>query len=782
MARRAIGITIVFALLLGTAVLVFAWSFGSRFQAEVCERFRHHRWRIASKVYSDTYLLYPGIDVEAADLRERLQELGYEHEPHGPLRPGTFSAVDPNVWRLHLRAFPPWREHPQMVRLELAGSLLRRIADDATGSDLPTLELEPALLSGLYAGEWEERRLVSLEEVPPLLVHAILDAEDRRFFHHHGIDVYGILRAAWANIRAGRVVEGGSTLTQQLMKNFFLDDQRTLRRKLQEAAMAFCVERCFSKEDILEHYLNEIYLGQRGAQAIHGVWEAAQFYFGKRPDDLTAGEIALIAGLIRGPNLYSPYRGPQRALRRRNYVLEQMFRAGHLDEAAYEQARNEPLRLAPYVLRTRDAPYFSDFVRQQLARLYPPEILFHEGLRVFTTLDLHLQRIAEDAVDKIAKRLEAAHSRLRDSAANGDPFQLCLLAVQPQTGFVRAMVGGRDYRVSQFNRCTQALRQPGSVFKPLVYAAALQATRHSPHPILPTTHVEDAPFVWHYDGKTWSPTNDDNRYLGLVTVRTAIEQSLNAATARVGFQIGLGEVISMARQLGVESPLPAYPALVLGAAEVSPFEVAQAYSVFANGGLRTTPLAIRRVTDRTGISLERQAVEVEKVLPADTAFLMTHLLAGVLDRGTASAARRWGFMRPAAGKTGTTDDYQDAWFVGYTPELLAVVWVGFDNQKAIGLSGARAALPFWVEFIKRATAGLLPSEFVPPPSVRLVRIDPDSGKLASEACPDTLLEAFYADQVPTETCPLHGAPVPPDILGRLGIDANSPRVPFAPRS
>lgn len=752
----------------GSGVVV-GWWYIRGLQRDICERFRNHTWRIASKVYADSYLVYPGIDVTASGLRDRLLELGYEEEATEPERPGTFSTRDGDSWTLYLPSFSRFRESPQRVRFELAGKQVARIVDIESGQELAAVELEPALLSGLYSGEWEERRIVSLGEVPPLLIQAILDTEDQRFFQHHGVDVYGILRALWANMRAGRVIEGGSTLTQQLMKNFFLDHERTLRRKMQEALMAFLVEREFTKDEILENYLNEIYLGQRGAQAIHGVWEASQFYFGKAPQDLTVAEIALIAGLIRGPNLYSPHRDRQRAIRRRNHVLHRMLRAGHIDQPTYEHALAEPLRLAPYVLRTRDAPYFSDFVRQQLGELYPAEILFNEGLRVFTTLDLHLQRLAEEAVSRGLEQLERRYPWLHQAAEEGDAVQACLLAVQPQTGFIRAMVGGRDYRVSQFNRCTQAARQPGSVFKPIVYAAALRATRDNPRPLLPTTALEDAPFSWAYDNKMWSPSNYNERYLGWVTVRTALEQSLNAATARLAFEVGLPEILATARDLGITSPLPAYPSVVLGSAETSPFEIAQAYAVFANGGVRTRPLALRRVTDRSGVSLERRPIEVESVLPPDTAFIVTHMLTGVLDRGTGARARKLGFLRTAAGKTGTTNDYQDAWFVGYTPELLAVVWVGFDSRRLLGLSGAQGALPIWVEFMKRATSGLPASEFVPPPNIRLVRIDPQSGELATANCPATLLEAFYAGHVPAHVCAMHeevptNGSVPPPAL------------------
>lgn len=736
-----------------TAALV--WRQLSHLQQELCARFRSHTWRIASKVYADSYFLYPGIDVVSSGLRERLVELGYVEQAGEPDRPGTFSTTDGQSWTVYLRSFPPLRENAEQVRFEIVGTQLRRMVELDSGTELPSVELEPPLLSGLYLEGWEERRIASLEEVPPLLIQAILDTEDRRFFKHHGVDLFGILRALWVNFRAGRVVEGGSTLTQQLMKNFFLDQQRTLRRKVQEAVMAFLIEREFSKEEILENYLNEIYLGQRGAQAIHGVWEASRFYFGKSPRELTVAEIAMIAGLIRGPNLYSPHRDHERAVRRRNHVLQRMFRAGHIDRHTYEQATAEPLRVAPYVLQSRDAPYFSDFVRQQLSALYPSEILFSEGLRVFTTLDLHLQHLAEEAVSRGLEQLERRHPRLRKAAEAGEPVQACLLAIQPQTGFIRAMVGGRDYRTSQFNRCTQAVRQPGSLFKPIVYAAALRATRDDPTPLLPTSPVNDSPFSWPYDDKTWTPSNYDNRYLGWVSVRTALEQSLNAATARLAFEIGLPEIISTARDLGIATPLPAYPSVVLGAAETTPLEIAQVYAAFANGGVRTRLLALRRVSDRSGMSLERQSIEVESVLPADVAFIVTHMLTGVLDRGTAARARKLGFTRVAAGKTGTTNEYQDAWFVGYTPELLAVVWVGFDSQKPLGLSGAQAALPIWVEFMKRATSGLPPGNFVPPPNIQLVRIDPRSAELATPHCPETILEAFYTGHLPKHPCSLH---------------------------
>ncbi len=737
-----------------------AWHTIRRWDAEVSERFRTHRWRFASKIFSDTYLLYPGLDLRAAALAERLAELGYQQTQGVPERAGTYEIAG-DRWRVFVRPTSAAEEKGQLVEIRLAGNTIEEIVELSTGASLPTLELDPALLTGVYEGEWEDRKLVTLDDVPPLLVRAILDTEDQRFFEHHGIDWYGILRAIYVNLRTGRVVQGGSTLTQQLMKNFFLNDERSLRRKLHEAAMAIIVERRFSKQEILESYLNEIYLGQRGAQAIHGVYEAAQFYFGKTPDQLSLGEMAMLAGLIRGPGYYSPFRNPERARKRRDFVLERMMQAGHIDREVFERAVAEPLVVLPPQPRGKDAPFLADFVRKQLAELYPAELLASEGLRIYTTLDPHLQRLAERAVERGLEQLEQRYPRLRRPQEE-ERLQACLFAVEPQTGFVRAMVGGRDYRVSQFNRCTQARRQPGSLFKPIVYAAALESTRQHPSPVQATTTVMDEPFDWPFDGRLWSPVNYGNRYLGSVTVREALEQSLNAATARLAYQTGLGPIVELARALGIESPLPGVPSLVLGAAEVTPFEIGRVFAAFANGGVRAEPLAVRRVLDRSGVPLERRQVEVEAVLPADTSFLITHMLAGVLDRGTARAARSLGFRLPAAGKTGTTNDYRDAWFAGYTPNLLAVVWVGFDDNQPVGLAGAQAALPIWVDFMKEATAGQPALAFEPPPQVQLVPIDPSSGGLATPQCPETLIEAFYLGLAPTEPCPLHRELPTPD--------------------
>ncbi|MCK6556732.1 PBP1A family penicillin-binding protein [Candidatus Binatia bacterium] len=734
------------------------WTFARDWDARVTELFRTHRWDFPSKIYSDATLVYPGLDIEAGGVLTRLQAVGY-HPVTGPIeRPGDYHLPAQRTHLdIYLRRQPgdaAAAAGPMPVRLTLAGNTVVHMRDLHSDRDLFTLEVEPALVSGLFRDVWEERHVVTLDAVPPLLLRAIVAVEDQRFFSHPGVDPIGIARALVVNLRSGSTVQGGSTLTQQLIKNFFLSEERTLQRKAREAAMALIVERRFSKQQILEGYINEIYLGQNGSRGIYGVWEASRVYFAKEPRDLSLAEVALLAGLIRAPNRYSPLNNPERARARRDAVLETMLVAGDITPADSAAARAEPIRTVPSPQRTDGAPYFVDFVRRELSALYPADILNREGLEVFTRLDLHLQRIAEESVRAGLADLERRHPRLR-AAEPRDRLQACLIALEPQTGAVKAMVGGRDYGTTQFNRCTQALRQPGSVFKPIVYVAALDNARQHDIPLLPTTRIEDEPFAWPFDHQVWTPANYGNQYRGTVTVRTALTLSLNAATARLAHDVGLEAIVETARRFGIASPLQPYPSLVLGAAEVSPLEIAQAYTALAAGGLRATPLSVARVTDRDGIAIERVPVEVERVTSAETAFLVEHLLRGVVDTGTGAGVRRRGFTRPAAGKTGTTNDYSDAWFVGFTPELLAVVWVGFDQRRPLNLAGADAALPIWTDFMQRALAGRPVQPFLPPPGIAIVRIDPVSGLAATTACPEVIDEAFYRGQEPSDPCPLH---------------------------
>lgn len=748
------------ALVCAALVLSAALALWQRYRVlehTVIEKFSGRPWAVPARIYTDAFLLYPGLELAGTGFFERLRRLGYR-EVDGPVRGRGEFRRDPrgagvDVY-LHAFHYPLHDEPGRALRIELARGVVTAVRALAAGEEVFDLALEPEPLAGFYDRVWEERRVIALAEVPPRLVQAVLAIEDGRFFAHGAVDWRGIARALVRNVAAGRIVEGGSTLTQQLMKNFFLSEARTFRRKAKELVMAIVAERRYSKEQILTLYLNEIYLGQSGAKGIFGVGEAAQFYFGKELADLTVGEAALLAGLIRAPNGYSPYRSPERARARRDLVLAAMVEQGSLTSEEAEQARAEPIVLRAPAEERNDAPYFVDFVRRELAAGYPAEALTGEGLRIFTSLDPQMQAAAETALREGIESLERRFPRL----ARREPDQVlqgALVALHPATGEIKAMVGGRDYRVTQFNRAVDALRQPGSIFKPVVYFAALDPEGGPSH-LLPTSQVTDAPFSWPYDGREWTPANYEDRYLGPVTVRRALEMSLNAATARVAFQIGLPRVLSAAERLGMPGPLPALPAIVLGSLETTPLAVAQIYAVFASQGQRTSARALKEVADEQNQLIEGRPLSIASVVSPRVTFLLTHLLGGVLDHGTGRPVRAQGFSLPAAGKTGTTNDYGDAWFAGYTPELVAVVWVGFDRRESLGLSGSQAALPIWTAFMRHATAGRPARDFETPAGVTMVTIDPESGLRATPGCPAVAVEAFLEEDAPVEDCPLHG--------------------------
>ena len=746
-------------LILLAAASVRGWRFIHKLEREVVSRFTDHHWAVPSKIYARPVLLYPGLDLEQAALVDQLERLAYHRVPH-PIRARGEYWRDPATGDLQIflreSDTPGRRRGTQRVGVSVVGSRIERLVDLDDETELPVVETEPEVITRLYARTVEERRVVKLHDVPSLLVKAVLATEDQRFFEHNGVDFRRVLGAGWANVLAGRTVQGGSTITQQLVKNFFLTQDRTFQRKLTEVCIALIIESHYSKLQILEYYLNEIYLGQRGSKSIFGVWEAARFYFGKAPRDLSAGEAAILAGMIKAPNRYAPNRHPERALRRRNYVLRRMAERGAItsDEARTAMQEDVGRRETPPERNT--APYFADFIRKRLEARYPAGTLTKAGLNIFTTLDMQLQEFAREAVQQGLAAIETAHPGLEREAAD-ERLQACLIAIQPQTGHILAMVGGRDYRDTQFNRVTQAYRQPGSIFKPVVFLAAIEDERERKSGrYLPTRLVKDDPFTWFYEDKEWRPRNYRNRYNGLVSLQTALARSMNAATARVAQEVGLEATREAAVRLGFPGPLPTYPSLSLGSIEVTPFDVGVAYGTLANQGTYTPPAAITWITSPTGAVIEEHRLTADQRIHPDAAYLLTHLLAATVENGTGVGVRRRGFLRPAAGKTGTTNDYGDAWFAGYTPELLTVVWVGFDQREPHGLSGAAAALPIWTAFMQRATAGTAPAAFTPPPGVTLVAVDPRNGLRATPDCPDAMEVAFPAGQEPLVACPYHG--------------------------
>jgi penicillin-binding protein 1B len=614
------------------------------------------------------------------------------------------------------------------------------------GVSLESYLLEPEVLTtdaGMKSGRGAA---LSYGDIPPVLVRAILSIEDHRFFEHSGLDIFGIGRAVLRNAGDNELGQGGSTITQQLVKNTYLSPERTFRRKYAEAMIAFTLERRLSKEDIFALYANEIYLGQRGAVGVRGVEQAARIYFGKELKDLTLTESATIAGMIQSPSRYSPERHPEAALARRNTVLGTMVRDGAitLDEA--RTAAQEPLKIAPVQEKNNSiAPYFVDYVNRVIeSQLASSDSADERGLRIYTTIDLELQQLAETAIRQQLERLDKVYK------GKATP-QAALVAIDPGTGNVLAMVGGRDYAESQLNRATDARRQPGSVFKPIVYTAALESG------LSPLSLYPDAPREFSYDRRAkYRPANYGDSYsMQDVTLRTGLIKSLNVVTVDVALRAGLQRVAQTAQVLGLPKA-EAYPALALGTTEATPLEMAAAYTTFVNLGQRVTPRVIARATDSEGADITSSTpTPGAQVIKPTTAYMISDMLADVIDHGTARAARGSVRRTAIAGKTGTS---RDGWFVGYTPNLVVAVWIGFDDNRQLGLTGAEAALPAWTEFVKAAVEQrpeLGGEAFARPAGITTVEIDPETGMIATPYCPQRDRVAVTSNFVTTLECYKH---------------------------
>jgi penicillin-binding protein 1B len=701
------------------------------------------------RIYSAPLSLAPGLPLTRERLLARLVPLGYR-TAEALEDPGDV-VVESEAVEVHLRPFTypegPFPGGP--VRLEFAEGHLVKIRRLPEGEELPELRIEPELLSGDPGAGLALARPVPLEEVPPHLTGAILAVEDRRFLSHGGLDLRAIARAALVNLRHGELVQGGSTITQQLAKTLYLTPRRTFWRKAREAVLALVLELKYPKEAILESYLNAVYFGQRGGVPIRGIEEASRFYFGAGVERLTLPQVALLAALVRGPNLYSPFRDPERARERRALVLKRMREEGMIAEEQEAAAGAAPLGIRAPEEAEAQAPYFVDYTLQRLEEA--GATVEAAPAQISTTLDPLLQRAAAAAVQRALARLERRYPHLRRERPE-DRLQAALVALDVRTGAVLALVGGREYRESQFNRAVQARRQPGSLFKPFVYLAALTPAEGR-SPFTGATLVDDAPLTLLAAGKPWSPENYDGLFRGPVTVRTALEQSLNVPTVRVAEAIGLGRIVEAAQAAGITSPLAPVPSLALGTSEVTLLEVTAAYATLAAGGQRVTPNPVAAVILGGEVYQEALGPGPEVVSP-QVAFILTHLLRGTLERGTGAEAQALGLSRPAAGKTGTTDDFRDAWFVGYTPTVAVGVWVGFDRQEPLKLGGAVAALPLWVDFLENLPQNE-PADFPVPPGVSFRTVDPGTGGLATWECPVRVEEAFLEGTEPTAACPAH---------------------------
>jgi penicillin-binding protein 1B len=735
-------------------IYTYYWfSFGRM----IDQRLAGHVNQESARIYTAPTPIFTGEKLPESRLVEDLQRAGYSGSKGGTA-PGWFT-VQGNVVEVH-----PEQESyfagKNALRVEFAANAIRRIwlLDDQS---LPAnAQIEPQLLTNLFGSEREKRRKVRFEDIPKVLVDAVLSAEDKRFFEHPGFDIVRILGAAWADLRHDAKAQGASTLTMQVARSFFFTTERTWRRKVAETLVSIELEHRFTKKEIFELYANEIYLGNRGSFAIHGFSEGALAYFNKDIHDLSLNEAAFLAGIIRAPNRYSTAdRRPERADEARDRVLNQMAENRFITVQDARDAKRAPLHLVSGGIESSSAPYFVDMVKDHLLDHYSEAELLSQSFRVYTTLDPDLQHAASEAisigvanVDKLLARRYAADRK------KGQPAiaQVAMIVLDPHTGEIRAVIGGRDYGQSQLNHIL-ARRQPGSVFKPFVYAAAFDNAAEDVMPIItPATTLEDEPTTFDFDGKEYTPNNYGENFHGTVTAREALTFSLNVATVKLAEMVGYGRVVQVARKLGLDDDIQATPAVALGAYDMTALEVAGGYTVFANGGVRADPLYIDRVVNATGGALERSAIHTQPVLDPRVAYQVTSILEDVLDRGTGASVRARGFKGPAAGKTGTS---RDGWFAGYTSNLLAIVWVGFDDNRDLGVSGTASAAPIWAEFMKRATA--LPAyhdmqDFDAPEGITEVEIDPQTTQLAGPNCPVKRREVFITGTEPTELCEVHG--------------------------
>lgn len=624
-----------------------------------------------------------------------------------------------------------------------------RIVSTQDNTERQLFELEPELITNLFDRKRQKRRLISYADIPKVLVDAIVAVEDKRFFQHSGFDPIRITKAVVKDIREGRKAEGASTLSMQLARGFWLTQEKTWQRKLAEALITIQIEQKLSKEQIFEYYANNVDLGQRRSFAIHGVGEAAQVYFGKDVREVRLEEAALLAGIIQRPNYFNPYRHGERAMARRNVVLQLMRDNGYISERAYLEASNAPIKLAEGGIESTDAPYFVDLVYDELQDQFQEYDFQSSTYRIYTTLDMKLQRDAVEAVQTGMKEVDALLAKKKRKYP--EP-QVALVALDAHTGEVKALIGGRNYGTSQLNRAL-AKRQPGSAFKPFVYAAALNTGLEDPSRALtPTSTVDDEPTKFEFEGQTYEPGNFGEKYYGKVTMRFALAKSLNVPTVKFAEMTGYDEVVKVARAAGMGSNVKPTPSMALGSYEVTPLDIAGAYTTFANNGAYVKQNYVKQVRSQSGEVIYNYRPVTHPVLDPRVNYLVVNLMQDVLSYGTGAGARSRGWQLPSAGKTGTS---HDAWFAGFTSKLICVVWVGFDDNRELPLEGGKAALPIWVEFMKRAHRyreyrGA--ERFEPPDGVVTVEVDASSGLLATASCPAGRPEVYLAGTQPMNSC------------------------------
>lgn len=700
-----------------------------------------------TKIFAAPTVLYPGKRIGYSELISRIRRLGYEEDNAAS---SYYQLVKPSSILIHNDSSFP-EDANRTVEIACSGNAIQSMKDPGHRNNVERFSLKPELLSNAIDKSREKRRYVTYQELPQVLINAVLASEDRRFFSHKGIDPIRIVKALIVDIREGDIAQGASTLTQQFVKNYFLTAEKTWRRKFADAYMSILLEKRLSKAEIFELYSNEVYLGQAGSFSIMGFGKAADAFFDKNVRDINLEEAATIAGIITAPNRFTPLRFKDRALVRRNLVLDQMAEYDMITEKERDAAKARPLVVkSAAFLNYSDAPYFVDYVQNMLVEKYGDASLALSKLRVYTSLDTDLQQAAFESILTGMKDLDAYFAKRKQPIEPGT-VQASLIAVDPKNGQILAMIGGRNYGVSQFNRITQSKRQPGSIFKPFVYASALETAYRSTTPLTAVSAVLDEPTQFTFDDLEYQPKNFEEEYLGQVTLRQAITKSLNIATIKLAEKTGYDKVAELALRLGLNEKIKPYPAMAIGSFEITPLEMVRAYTAFANKGLLSELSAILKIYDSNANPIFVTQPKPKQVLTPQIAFLVTSLLQSVIDHGTGYGARQRGFTLTAAGKTGTS---HDGWFAGYTPDLLCIVWVGFDDNRELILSGSQSALPIWTEFMKKATnlRPLRGEGFEVPEDIVQVEIDPTTGLLATDRCLQREMEYFIKGTEPLLKC------------------------------
>lgn len=714
----------------------------------VREQFEGKRWALPARVYAGAAEIFVGSAYDASGFEWLLGQLKYRKDAQLSTQGSYIRLGDEIVFKTREFRFWDRAEPARELRAQFADGQVILLEDMNTGKPVALLRMEPVQIGSFYPAEREDRVLIKLDQAPETLLKALFASEDHNFYAHHGVSMRGILRAVWVNARAGGIVQGGSTLTQQLVKNFYLSSERTWWRKLNEIVMAIILDARYSKEEILEAYLNEIYLGQDGSRAVHGFGLASQYYFARAIEELDLHHIALLVSLVRGPSYYDPYKAPERVLKRRNLILEEMVAQGFIPNAVAEEARSRPLDVVadPHQSITR-YPAFMDLVRRQLQKEYRPEDLTSEGLRIFTTLDVSVQRHLQLAILQNLDKL--------DQHRKPTPLESAAILTRRGTAEIVGLAGARDPESSGFNRALDANRQIGSLYKPVVYLTALE----DPDRYTVSTLLQDTAIQVKLPGTHWSPKNFDNREHGQVPLFKALAHSYNLATVRLGMELGIAHTAQTLRRLGVERPVELVPSLLLGTAVLSPLEVAQLYQTLASDGFVTPLRAIQAVVSAEGKLLQRFGIDVRQSIDAANVYLLNTLLKEVMRRGTGKPAMS---QMPArlepAGKTGTTNDLRDSWFAGFTGDYLGVVWIGRDDNQPTGLTGAEGALKIWASAMKAISRE--PLELEKPEHVELVWVDAHRGGRSEPNCPAAIQLPFIEGTAPERVTGCGGKPAP----------------------